>query len=478
MPTSDFDPAHMIQTAGDGRLDGPSNPAQVRALVEAAVASGHVVVHLHGGLVMKGAGIGGAADLVPLYRAAGAWPVAFIWQTGPEIVCHNLKEIASEGLFKRLLTLVLRWAAGRILAGADAKGAGFTPLDATTVNSALKRREEARVPFVGLAAAPGVSLDQSDLGRFEKAVAADPDVRKVAASLAAVDGAKGAVGSAKATLLDPDIVAEIAPAPGSKGIAGAAAIALHAAKVLSRVIRRLATGRDHGLYATVVEELAREFYITSAGGAFWALIKGDAADTFVNAPGVPRGGALFVRELTRATAGGTSPRISIVAHSAGSIFACHLLRALAAAGFAVADVVFIAAAVRNDLLAAAWKDVGHIVKRFHSIALHEHCESGYWEVPGFYPRSLLYMVSGAAERDAAKQGEADVPLAGMQRFHRESDLFDTAEDRAVRALIDADPSPLWLMPADGVVFHHGGLTDPDRGEPTIAAVMKILQASP
>lgn len=485
MGDTPFDATCMIETGGDGRLADPTTAAQVAKLAADAVAHGHLVIHLHGGLVNSGHGRATAAALVPLYRAKGGFPVAMVWHTGPgEVVCGNLREIAKEDVFQRLLKLVLRYVVGRLTSAGGAKsGAGFDPPSDLEVKAELDAAP-VHEPFGRVAGRPA-RLTADEVQEFEAAVRKDPDLNDAVDHLvkgdAAAKGVGGFAGPVVMTRMDPRVLADLGGGdaePGGRGIVAALALVRHTAAVLVRVIGRFSAGRDHGVLATCVEEIAREFYLASAGGAFWGAIKKDADDAFEAVAGQERGGRLLVDALARKVdAGGLPPRITVVGHSAGAIYACRLLRELALRELRVTDLVLVAAAVRYSLAGDTLEALGPLrPKRLHFVGLTEACESGYWEVPGFYPRSLLYMVSGAAERDPAGESLADEPLVGMARF------FDTgvaaADTAPVRAAMRHAFTLAWVGPrVDGSMQKHGGLTDPAQA-PEVIAILQSIVGSP
>lgn len=488
MPDAPFDPSYMIETRGDGRLAPPSDTEQVRTLVTTAAEHGHLVVHLHGGLVPAKAGRAGAAAMAPRYREWGAAPVAFVWRTGPaEILCGNLGELMGEDFFEKVLKLALRFVVGRLkLPGGGKSGDGFAAVSDLDVNKALASRAAAAEPFGELDGTPD-ELDPHELGKVEQTAQADPGLRAAAERIVETDAAsRGLVsydGPRVETAMDPEILAEIGggdAAGGGKGLLQMAAVGRHVGRVVFRVVKRFAQGRAHGVYCTSVEEICREFYVARTGGALWKLIKDEAEDTFHPGLGAPRGGRLFVDTLAAAFAAGRRPRITVVGHSAGSIFAAHLVRELAAVGIQVDDLVLLAAAARFSLFGEALGDAGALApRRQHHIALSEECESGYWEVPVLYPRSLLYMVSGAAELGDDGKSLADEPLLGMQRFWDRPKLVlagPPSAQVAWEALAAAKTRLLLGRRDDGSVHRHGGLTSPDEAEQVMVELGRILTA--
>jgi len=183
---------------------------------------------------------------------------------------------------------------------------------------------------------------------------------------------------------------------------------------IDRVLERFRLGSDHGLHATVVEEVLRDFYLTDVGAAVWQQMKTDIGDAFAGDPETCFGSAL-VQELGRLDPKGK--RVLVVGHSAGAIYACALLQAVHAAGVQVPiDTVLLAAAARDELLASTLT-LG-AVGDFRSFALNDTLERADVLLNGvldnaldwFYPMSLLYLISGVLEPDV------DAPLVGMQRF--------------------------------------------------------------
>jgi hypothetical protein len=176
-------------------------------------------------------------------------------------------------------------------------------------------------------------------------------------------------------------------------------IVKHAVTVGRRVLHRYRTGRDHGLHATVVEEIARELYGDLIGSIIWGMMKGDASDHF--------DGGGFGAELVQALAANPNARVKVVAHSAGAIFASEMLiwvgkhdRRLSV------DLVFLAAAVRTSKFAKALELSERCILRFRSFFMRDEWErknvllgQGF----GFiYPSSLLYLVSGLFEEQATE----------------------------------------------------------------------------
>src|SRR5206468_1062105 len=91
-----------------------------------------IVLHFHGGLVNKKAGVAGANMLTPLYQNAGAYPVFFVWESGwQDVIENNLPSIFKEPIFQKILTRVTQFAKGKVDKSAQTgapKAAGGVPL--------------------------------------------------------------------------------------------------------------------------------------------------------------------------------------------------------------------------------------------------------------------------------------------------------------------------------------------------------------
>ena len=506
-----------IHTTKDGRL-GDTTEADVRTMVEELKDSAKIVVHLHGGLVSKDRALEMADRLQPYYLNAGVRPIFMVWESGfVETIRNNLHEIDKEQIFTILVKKVLKYAVGKLTDTSDAKATGrlLLPNDIKVAIEFNKRRQQV-TPFFDVNPTGLTELTQAERKRFESDLATDVAFQEE--SQAIVDGsrpaeeiqtvtAKGVTAlhrrSAR-TLMSPDVVEELvadAAEKEGKGILSTAALIVRAGKILNRVIQRFVAQHDHGVYATVVEEVLREFYLANVGADIWGMMKKDTADTFAEFGQVPkRGGWLLVQELGRVIKEGHRPEVSVVAHRAGAIYACHLLAHLDWArddqthplprDFKLKNLIFLAPACDFRLFdrTLTRHRQSALFDYFRMFALSDKLESGYWEVPGVYPRSLLYFVSGVVERELDNSAY-DMPLVGMQRYfnmqHRLTKLlvYRQPEVERVRQFLAQSPerrSEVWSEEDRGPglasdAIRHGAFTDTGERSRTIAAVQHLLQ---
>lgn len=453
----------VIHTKGDGHL-GDTSPAELAQITAQISAAERATIHIHGGLVNKSLGVAAAHRLSGFYTAAGVLPVFPVWESGLfETVGNNWKEIFYEKLFQALLKRLLKHAGGKLLQSEGGRAtATYAPLTDREAAQALKDARSAienrqrPEPLGDLAPVePPTELTAAEERQFATELAQSMEFREAVDSVMLglqvppLPGSRApAIPTGPAsTHLSPAIRDELAAAAqsGARSLFSTAVLVKHAAAILANIVRRFAQQRDHGFYTTVVEELLRQLYFEAAGGWVWGKMKKQTDDAFnENGARPPGGGALFLHHLatqlrTRMAGSHPLPRISLVAHSAGSLWACHFLRnfvALRDAGtmptaFRIDRVTFLAPACTYALFSQtlARHAVVPLFNDFRMFALGDSLESGYWEAPPLYPRSLLYLVSGLFE------DEADRPLLGMERFFKKAAIYKGGDVQAVRAFL-------------------------------------------
>ncbi|MBI5308999.1 MAG: hypothetical protein HZB37_11905 [Planctomycetes bacterium] len=506
-----IDKKYYINTGGDGVLDDTTED-DVRKLVADLKNASKLVIHLHGGLVSKSSALETAERLLPFYEEAGARPVFMVWESGLlETVRNNLREINKEKIFKILVKQVMKYAVGKLndLVGGKASGQLALPND-ITVAKEFKKREDGEEPFKNVKASKALQdLNDAERKKFEDSLAADPDFQKELQAI--VNGAapenekketsKGitvAHRKSSKTLMSPEVVDELVAEnkeKEGKGVLAVVAAVAKAGKIFWRVIRRHCEGRDHGLYATVVEEIFREFYIANIGAAVWGFMKTDTADTFQNFGGQPtRGGWFFIQELGRLLKEGHKLEVSVVGHSCGCVYASNLLRHLDWArrneahplpkDFKLKNLVFLAPACSfsqfDEVLSLHRQSP--LFDHFRLFALKDELESGYWEAPLVYPRSLLYLVSGALEKDGEKSAY-DLPLVGMERYFTAEGVYQEPEIKRLRQFLSETANrraEVWSEEDRGAglasdAIKHGGFDETDDRKKTIISVQHILQ---
>lgn len=490
-----LDKKHCIHLKdGHFSADTETQAADIGSLLAAYGASDSpagLVVHFHGGLVSYASGKGIAESLTPVYKAAGAYPVFFVWEAGPlEAIFNNLGDIGQEKIFREFVRKAIDFALRRLKGGVGAKGAGGETVNSQAVTRAVDEWFEGRstaVPFEDFTL-PGVAdrtrtalAAMDDAMRIEIQAELEMDTRFLREIEAVSNGLlpPGESGSARGvgtraatnTLMDPKALGELVDVPvrGKRGVISLMKVAAAIAKVVIRVVRRFIAGRDHGLYGTVVEEVLREFYVDKLGKCLlWNQMKKDTADAFMEKiePGKEPGGTMFLKALADHLAkigpGGARPRVTLVGHSTGAVYICNLLAAAGRwlpAGFKF-DIILLAPAVSFERFSACmaanekWVGGVRLFGMKDEVELKDAmAQGGLGPIARLvYPHSLLYFVSGILEDE--EEDKPDHPILGMQRFFERKDVFgatDFPEVEQARRFFAAPPQrcAVWSEVHDG-----------------------------
>jgi hypothetical protein len=445
-------PITVLHTT-DGVLDAADQPALTQLTARLAAGQGKALLYLHGGLVDQANGESAAQRLSgagsQAFNAPVDWEQIYVvWRTGAlETIRTHWTDLATnDRLYRALLNRLLGYLAGKLRVP-DGSGrsvgaaAGLSPAEISARLSGRAPRPDH--PFAdvdealarGQPAGRGVAIpamaDADIVAEFATALQLDPDFTAAAEDIDAalnppIPGARAVSGHGNAAAgiqslrrLDPAVrtkLETVVPAASARlaftSFAVVKELVQHGAAIALRVIGRYRNGTNHGIQATIVEELARELYGDLVGATVWGMMKKDASDHFL--PG--RLGSQLLTALTAVA----DQRILVVGHSAGTIWATELLRSAAAMQQKPKlDLVFLAPAVRVSLFADVLRSAGPLVSRFRCFAMQDELERADAVLgpnTGFiYPSSLLYLVCGLFE-EANGAAEVDAPLLGMARF--------------------------------------------------------------
>jgi pimeloyl-ACP methyl ester carboxylesterase len=398
----------------NGRFDA-TNRDQLRAAFETFSNSQQkdtLVIHFHGGLVSRAAAEEMADRLLPVYQAAGGYPFFVIWESQFwETLGNNWQEIARENAVSVLVEKVLQFLVGKInqSPGEKALEEVLLPTKFEVKDEIQEKRSQGREPYEdknSQTATLDEQLPEKERQQFEDLLAKDPVLHDAAFDLAREGG------PTLSAELETDMAqSKTAVEPGEKALITTGALVAAGVRILTRVLKRCSSGRDHGLYTTVVEEVARELKGDKIGGLLWKLMKKDTADSFQD-PDAEYGGSALLKEIARLWEAGSRPRIVLVGHSAGTVYICHLLTKAAEIlpKEVTFDVVFLAPACSYKLLDSTLQAAGDRIKSFRSFGMKDDAEKKDAIFPPLYMCSLLYFVSGLLE------DEVDYPLVGMERF--------------------------------------------------------------
>ncbi len=465
-----IDKQHYIHSRGGALgFDDLSTLEDVDAIITALKANPkrHLILHFHGGLVSRDAGFGSAAPLLPLYLSGGH-PVFYIWESGfLDAIRNNITELADEPVFKQLLRKLLEYTLKRLGGISGARSIAPGQVDAEKVKETLDhfianpgpdtipyKNFEPAVPDATMRSAALESIDEAEIQadlendqEFQNALATLPDVppgRRSAFASMPVTEHRSAFSEVASDCLSSR--------PGQRGYITLLRAALLLKDILKGILRRYRAGRDHGLYATVVEEIVRSFKLGGSGlnewgkALQWNRMKQDCDDAFLDDPQKHAGTVLLTRIRDELDGGRELQRITLIGHSTGAIYIAAWLAAADAilAKDVKVDVVFLAPAISYERFAATLQQHGHRIRRFRMFAMSDALErndqvwgdditlkakNGEKDWRRFiYPSSLLYLVSGILESktlpDGSVQDEADMPIVGMQRYFSSSDVYD------------------------------------------------------
>lgn len=459
-------------------------------------ASG-LVIHFHGGLVKAAAANEIANRLAPIYQAAGAYPIFFIWESGLiETLKNNLEDIKDDAVFRELVKKAAEWAVKQIGGQVVVKSAAGAAVNKEQLRGDFDdwfdgRTSEPPVP-TSSPRDPGyktraVVPDEDDLAENINAeLDNDERFQEVMAGLYVAskrgDQAKTKGGMPPAAdvqvLVDDKALKELFPGKASdstKGVLTWIRVAKFVAKIVVAVVKRHMQDRDHGTYTTIVEEVLRAAYLDKVGEVVWRSMKKDTADAFGEEASCV-GTAVLAGLAALEAEGKNFARITLVGHSTGAIYINHWIeRAAKVLPGTAFDIVLLAPANRFDDFARVLADRSASVRNIRMFAMTDENESNDRLVPIIYPRSLLYFVSGVLE------GEPDVPIMGMQRYFALNDQFSAEKFPDVANVRkwfgEADDRSVWSANETKSGFNSKSLKhgDFDNDPLTVASVGWILQ---
>ncbi|MEL7517700.1 MAG: hypothetical protein AAFN48_01960 [Pseudomonadota bacterium] len=496
-------PTTILRTQ-NGYLD-QEDEAKFDALSARLIAdAAPLMIHIHGGLVDEDTGVSGAERLAGPegYVPPDEYEQLFIvWRSGLlETLRTNWRELhRRDRLYRSLIGKLLEFTARKlglpIPSAMGPESIGGAPI-AYNARMDIERRLASSDParFADIEALldrespdiAGISEDdfaaelEAELANDTALIAVAQDIEAVFAPAAESLSFVGNSSEGREVLdrLNPEVVGQLrtqfSVQSGAEGFGFSVLrkLIVYGAKIGWRVWRRFRSGRDHGIHATVIEEILRELYGDHIGSAIWTLMKDDTADHFK--------GRLGSRLLDLIQNSGER-RIVLIGHSAGAVMVCNFLRAWQQHGSDTgrkADVVFLAPAVRDRYFAETLALAPDRIDRFRMFCLNDQREredalfGSRWSF--LYPSSLLYIVSGLFEDDD-QEPNVDAPLLGMERFRRwQGGSLGGEEDaaaEAVKAFLASKPSSQVYAPSqagsglNSDARTHGGVdNDPDTLE--------------
>ena len=462
----------------NGRLADDTPFTAVNNMVTAAVNNGHVVIHFHGGLVPEDKGRQKAARLTQVYQHAGAYPLFPVWESGLlETLKNNFDQLGRELFFKFILKRVVAIVKRKLMQSEGERSANVLP----ALLPEIEARSETQFDVHTIQ-----PLSQTEVLVLEMELQQDPELHQIAQSLSASLTDTTATGarsgqtelSASETLMDPASMDKLVdrPDPSARGIISTAKLAKAVITITTRTIMRYLNNRDHGLHATIVEEILREFYLANIGASIWKQMKGDTLESFSENP-ERFGGTAILTVLKQHIENGATPKVTLIGHSAGAIFATYFLKHAAQQlpENIKFNLILLAPAITFELAAQTLTPYQQRIQGLRIFTMTDDNEQADSLIPVLYPHSLLYFVSGVVE------AEADTPLLGMQRYY--DNVQYSAEEfghvETLRQFINGNnQNIIWSRnTGSGPGLETGALKhgDFDNDPKTLASIQHILQ---
>lgn len=454
MPDSNLHVLHVGPHGTFGRSDEhettPAQLAKWEKLVGAKKPRG-IVLYFHGGLVPKERGMEIASAMSKLLCKDRIQPVGIVWDTGfIQSSKRALKEVFEGPLGRKLLMLALRRVSKYWRTGPGGRGPGVE-LRPEEIEAELAKPD----PFSSWEPAKGQTKGAAGVANEAELQSIVGDIEEEALQDISDDNAILALAAKDDQLAGPQTM-------GTKGLLSLLGIAKFITGVTIRCLQRGLRRRDHGFYVTVVEEVLRGWKMDAIGAAVWGVMRTTATQMWLEPgedDGKPRVGAGLLAALGRMQGQRPGLTVDLVGHSAGSIAICSFLEAAAThhPELKVRNVVLMAPACTAKLLRESAIDKPERFAALRVFVLSDERERADRMVPGIYPRSLLYFVSGLLE------SEADEPLAGLMRHIAATPPFEQGHTKAIANYLTADRLVVSGMPGGPGLRcdsrTHGGFDD-------------------
>lgn len=438
-----------------------------------------IVLYFHGGLVKDSAGMQSAKIMNDKITESGLHPISFVWETGIlDVLKEKLDDIGRKVIFKIIKKIVSKKV--------------IKKLPTTKNRETIKELSYAEVEFELSKKTPFKDFEIS-LNVFEAQVFGEENEEEIIQNIQndiEIDVLENPelLEGVDLGYLNEMIYYKGAMEENSLNIENASLFGFfrNLAIIVYKVIKRHRNNTNHEVYATILEEIFRRYYIAELGAYVWQSMKDKAEDMWK--PNIGRTGLdLYAGSylLTKLNVLGSQElpiTINAIGHSAGSIAICHLIKEVAEKypNIKVNNLVFLAPACRSELF---HREVVQKRERFNEIrifTMSDYYEQNDTLIDGFsivYPHSLLYLISGILEDGG---DNPDAHILGLERHinwqnymkhaHLKSIntyLNETNKNRLVLSVADNDNAGLSSTATD-----HG---DFDNNCKTLKSIVHILK---
>lgn len=489
-----MDPLHFVNVGPGGtfRKSGRfhSTPESVDSIIAHLERDqfDRVAFYLHGGLVDEAAGMAGAERFQQVFAGADAHGIGIVWETGWfETLQKNLADVFSTKLFQKLVQKVINKVFSHF-SGLGAKGPGGTEVEMEDLlrdpgtDEAFAEQARTRAEFLS---ARNLDDWRRELeAELEEEIEADAEFQDLYVDLE----------QRTEFFDDPTQPAQAdSRAPAAKGVISWLTVAGKIAAISWRVGRRFWAGRDHGLHATAVEEVFREFYLADLFKTLqWDNMKQAAREMWLPNDGLEgetqHAGTYLLERLIELKTRRPNLTIDLVGHSAGAIATCEMFAAISqrySGKVRVRNVIFLAPAATSLLFHTHMLHGPPQFDSFHMFTMTDALERrdpvmrpAGEALAKVYPSSLLYVVSGMLEE------EVDAPLLGMMRFGTGKPPFDSQKLQKIRDYLHEPGKERLTLSSGNDASSAGSLATRatshgafSSDEATMASIQSILRRS-
>lgn len=434
-----------------------------------------LVIYFHGGLVAESSGAEAVQRVIRNTRPSddsSVHSIGFIWKTGfLETTYATLRDSIGSGLGSTILKIILKMFGDKLDVRKNGESLSLEQIEWYLEGNADIAEDNLFSAIDGKALLDLAELDEQELiDEFAGAASAlideldeDPDLRK---RWYDQDPDAVLLSDELNEALDDDLVRVKA-----KDVTGWWRRAYWIAIVAKNVAKRLINRTDHGVHATIVEEIFQASFVSPVGERIWGTMKDKALEMWED--GNPGG------DLLAGLSDIDDLEIDVVCHSAGANCAASLLDddlgLYKKHTYSLRHIILMAPATTYALFSETFIKNRSKYGHFKMITMPDRHERDdvlldKWRyVSWLYPSSLLYFISGVLEKptDTFKH-PSDHPIAGMLRYVDDEDgiyVDDKFED--VAEFIN-QPGYLYLANS---IFDHGAFDNDDKILPLIREIL-------
>lgn len=197
---------------------------------------------------------------------------------------------------------------------------------------------------------------------------------------------------------------------------------------IAKIVIRFLIKTNHELFPTITEELISKLKLVKILKKFaqkhWNTVDKNSNKIWTN-----KNGDYFMNELNKIFEEDTvsKPKIDFVSHSAGSIAISYFIKNIQQKNIKINNILMIVPAIKFKLFQTNIFINQHTYKKLTIYNLDQVSEEkdnliSLFNFGLIYPASLLYFVSGIAEKG---NGFNDMTILGMHRYFKDHKIYNT-----------------------------------------------------